>query len=138
MTFDPRDSRLVVLAQMEPHTAAETAHVITSELAQFRATSASRAEIARARRRAVSQALSSEVGVSGRAHELEIAVVTHRAPNDDAYVAELRSATADQVTDAARELIDPATLQVTLRSPKASTSNVLRAIGFDPSAADRR
>jgi len=138
VTFDPRDSRLVVLAQMDPHTAAETAHVITSELAQFRATSASRAEIARARRRAVSQALSSEVGVSGRAHELEIAVVTHRAPNDDAYVAELRSATADQVTDAARELIDPATLQVTLRSPKASTSNVLRAIGFDPSAADRR
>ncbi len=138
VAFDPRDSRLVVVAQMDSHAAAETAHVITSELAQFRATGASEAEVARARRRAVSQALASEVGVSGRAHELEIAVITHRAPNDDSYVAELRSATADQVTDAARELIDPATLQVTLRSPKASTSNVLRAIGFDPSTADRR
>lgn len=136
--FDPRDSRLVVVAQIDPHVAAETAHVITSELAQFRATGASGAEVARARRRAVSQALASEVGVSGRAHELEIAAITHRPPNDDSYVAELRSATADQVTDAARELIDPATLQVTLRSPRASTSNVLRAIGFDPNTADRR
>lgn len=136
--LDPRDLRLLLTAQLDPVEAAATARAIAGELAQLRATSATVAEIDRARRRAVAHLLAAEIGVTGRGRALEAAIANGEPPNTDRALAELRTATADQVTEAARLLIDPAALQVSLRSPKAATAEVLRALGLDPATAERR
>jgi predicted Zn-dependent peptidase len=136
--FDPRDGTLVLNAQIDPAAAAPTARAIEGELAALRASGPTAVELASARRRVLAHALAAEIGVSGRARQLEIAVATHNAPNDDSALTELRATTADELVEAARLLIDPATLQVTVRSPKQATDAVLRALGLDPKLADRR
>jgi predicted Zn-dependent peptidase len=138
VSFDARDSRLVLTAQIDPSEAVVTARAIVGELAQLRAAGASASEIVRARRRAIANVLASEIGVSGRAQRLEVNAVTHRAPNDDSLLDELRAASADEVTEAARVVIDPKTLQVVVRSPKGASSDVVRALGLNPATAERR
>ncbi|HET9992615.1 MAG TPA: insulinase family protein [Kofleriaceae bacterium] len=136
--LDPRDLRLLLTAQIDPADAPATAHAIAGELAQLRATGAAAAEVASARRRAVAHVLASEIGVAGRGRALEAAIANAKPPNDDTALDELRTATADDLGEAARLLIDPASLQVTLRSPKQVTADVLRALGLDPASAERR
>ncbi|MEP6860574.1 MAG: insulinase family protein [Deltaproteobacteria bacterium] len=136
--IDPRDQRLLLTAQIDPADAAATARAIAGELAQLRATGATTAEIERARRLAVAHVLAAEINPSGRGLAIEAALAHGKPPNDDSALAELQTATADQVTEAARLLIDPATLHVTLRSPKEVTADVLRALGLDPQTAERR
>jgi len=136
--LDPRDQRLLLTAQIDPADAPATARAIAGELAQLRATGAAAAEVEHARRRAVAHVLASEIGAAGRGRALEAAIANGKPPNDDTALDEVRAATADEVTEAARLLIDPASLQVTLRSPKQATTDVLRALGLDPASAERR
>lgn len=138
VTFDLRDSRLLVTAEMDPREAPAIAHVIAGELAQMRATGASASEIVHARQRALARTLAIEIGVSGRARQLEDAVIMKHSPNDDSMVTQLRAMTAEDVTEAARLLIDPTTLRVLVRSPKGASSEVLRALGLNPASADQR
>jgi len=136
--LDPRDQRLVLTAQIDPADAPETARAIAGELAQVRATSATATEVDRARRRAIAHLLAAEIAPKGRARLIEAAVANGRTPDDDSILAGLQHATTDAVTEAARVLIDPASLQVTLRSPKEATADVLRGLGLDPKTAERR
>jgi zinc protease len=135
---DPRDQRLLLTAQIDPAEAPATARAIAGELAQLRATGAATAEVERARRLAVAHVLAAEINVQGRALAIEAAVAHGKPPNDDSALAELRTTTAEQLTEAARLVIDPASLHVTLRSPKQVTADVLRALGLDPATAERR
>jgi zinc protease len=136
--LDPRDLRLVLTAQIDPLEAPDAARAIAGELAQIRATGATAAEVERARRRAVAHLLAAEIGPAGRGRLIESAIANGKPANDDSLLAGLQSATPDQVTDAARILVDPASLQVTLRSPKDTTSKVLLGLGLDPKTAERR
>jgi predicted Zn-dependent peptidase len=136
--LDPRDLRLLLTAQIDPADAPATARAIAGELAQLRATGAAAAEVVSARRRAVAQVLAAEVGPAGRGRALEAAIAQGKSPKDDSALAELRAATADDLSEAARLMIDPGSLQVTLRSPKQATADVLRALGLDPASAERR
>ncbi|MEO8840197.1 MAG: insulinase family protein [Kofleriaceae bacterium] len=138
VSFDLRDSRLLVTAEMDPKEAPAIAHVIAGELAQIRATGVSASESVHARQRALSRTLAAEIGVSGRARQLEDAVIMKRSPNDDSMVTQLRAMTAADVTEAARLLIDPATVRVMVRSPKGGSSAVLGALGLNPATAERR
>ncbi|MFT3695168.1 MAG: insulinase family protein [Kofleriaceae bacterium] len=138
VTFDVRDRRMLLTAQIDPDTAAETTKVLAAELAQVRASGAAQAEIAKARRRAVAQLLAAEVGVTGRAQQLEANAVQKLAPNDQSLLAEIQAVTVDDVTDAAQQLIDPATLEVTIKALKKDVDPVLNALGFDPKQAERR
>lgn len=135
---DVRDRRLILNAQIDPQAAADTAKQIVAELAQLRATGAADAEIANARRRAVAQYLANETAVAGRAAQLEANAIQKLAPNDQTLLDELQTATADDVTDAAQQLIDPATLEATLKATKTQVGPVLKAIGFDERQAERR
>ena len=136
--LDPRDQRLLLTAQIDPADAPATAHAIAGELAQLRATGATAIEVDRARRRALAHLLASEIGPAGHGRAIEAALANGKPPNDDSALTGLQAATLDEVTQAARVLIDPATLQVTLRSPKEATANVLRGLGLDPATAERR
>ncbi|HEX7703218.1 MAG TPA: insulinase family protein [Kofleriaceae bacterium] len=138
VNFDLRDSRLHVTAEMDPGEAPAIAHVIAGELAQLRASGASASEISHARQRALAHTLATEISVSGRARQLEDAVIIKHSPNDDSLVTQLRAMAADDVTEAARLLIDPATLLVSVRSPKGVSTEVLRALGLNPATAERR
>ena len=136
--FDLRDSRLHVTAEIDPDDAAAVAHVIATEVAQLRASGASTSELEHARQRALAHALATEVGTSGRARQLEDAVIMRHAPNDDSMITQLRAMAADDVTEVARLLIDPATVRVAVRAPKGLSANVLTGLGIDPKTADKR
>ncbi|HEY0254257.1 MAG TPA: insulinase family protein, partial [Kofleriaceae bacterium] len=134
--FDSRDRKLVLTAQIDPQAATDTATAIANELARVRASGVSQQEIAAARRRAVAQTLAAEISVGGRAQQIEANVVAKLLPNDQAVLEEIQAATADDVSEAARQLIDPAALVATVKANKSDP--IVKALGFDPAKSERR
>ncbi len=101
--FDPRDRRLAIAAQIDPAAAPATAAAIAAELARLRVEPPGADELDRARRHALAAALGAEIGVSGRARQLEAAVLANEpltAPDRDLDA--LRTLTAEDVRAAAR------------------------------------
>ena len=130
VAFDPRDSRFLVNAEIDPSEAPAIAHEIAAEVAQLRSSGIAAGELDRARARALAHDLANEVGAVGRARQLEDAVIAKRAPNDDTLVAQMVAATSAQVSALAQQLLDPAALRVILRTPKHGAAAVLAALGI--------
>ena len=117
VTFDARDGKLAISAQLDLFSAPVTARVIDAELAKLTG-SITPYELARARRHAIAAALTAEVGPSGRARWLEDAVVTKAPLRGDPTIDHLREVTAEALQVAARATLVTARRTIALRAPK--------------------
>jgi len=139
VTFDSRDGRLLVTAQIDPGAVSQVVGALAKELELLRAHGLAPAEVEHARRQALALALAAEVSASGRARELEDAIARTHPADDDTPISELVAATPDDVTDAARRLLDPGTRAVTTRSVhKEHSIDAMRALGMDPAQIQSR
>jgi predicted Zn-dependent peptidase len=139
VAFDARDGRLLVTAQIDPGAVSQVVGALAKALELVRTNGLAPAEVEHARRQAIALALAAEVGASGRARELEDATARTHPATDDTPLTELFAATADDVTDTARRLLDPATRAVTTRSVRKEHSiDAMHALGMDPAQIESR
>ena len=127
--FDPRDRRLEIGAQIDPSAGAPTTATIYAELERLRAEAPAADELDRARRHALAAALVTEIGASGRARQLEAAILAKEPLTDsDRDLDALRTLTPDDVRTAATILLDPAHASIELRGPPNTTAPILAAL----------
>jgi predicted Zn-dependent peptidase len=139
VAFDSRDGRLLVTAQIDPGNVSQLVHALAVELDRLRTDGVPATEVDHAKRQAIAITLANEVSASGRARQLEDAVSRTHPATDDSPLSELVAATPDDVTDAARRLLDPATRAVTTRSVKKEHAlDAMRALGMDPAQIESR